>query len=244
MSITPETRPSPHYGRVASWIYTVINPLIEALRGEAGQLDRGSISWRWYSRRCQYIHVIRAYVEPHYSPNFEDFLIENEEFVKRFDKHDAALRKTEQQAAKFYDLLLAAAIFKEQVNQAFREFESARTLSQSVAPDLDSLRKDLSEYVAEYIVNNIDSLPAHYTTSEFWNRFGQRFLKGMQEFEGSEERQAFTMLNEAKRELREASERLLHDLKDYRTRLCRDFDLPAAEPLPPGFPKEDLRRYR
>ena len=241
MSITPETRPGPYPRRVASWIYTVINPVIESLRTEMQHLERGNISWRWYSRRCQYIRVVRDYIEPHYSPNFEDFLIENEEFTKRFDNHDSALHKTEERAGKFYDLLLAAKVFKEQVNRALQEFESTDP-SQSSAPNLDSLKKDLSQYI-EYIINNVDSLSPHYTTSGFWNRFGQRLLKEIAEFEGPEQRKAFVVLNEAKRYLRESSQRLLHDLEDYRTYLCREFDLPAAQPLPARLPKEDAYRF-
>lgn len=239
MSVTPETRPGPYPRRVASWIYTVINPLIESLRTEMQHLERGNISWRWYSRRCQYIRVVRDYVEPHYYPNFDDFLVENEEFTKRFDSHDNALHKTEDQAGKFYNLLLAAKVFKEQVNQALQELESTDDLSQSSAPNLDSLRKDLPQYIAEYIINNVDSLPPHHTTSGFWKRFGQRFLKEMAEFEGPEQRKAFVVLSQAKRDLRESSQSLLHDLEDYRTRLCREFDLPAAQPLPARLPKED-----
>src|SRR5947209_7110042 len=166
--MTPEIRPGPYPRRVASWIYTVINPLIESLRAELHHLGIGNISWRWYSRRCEYIRFVRDYIEPHNSPNFDDFLVENEEFVKGFDRHDTGLRTTEDRAAKFYDLLLSAVIFKEQVDQALQEFESAGDLAQSSAPNLDSLRKDLSQYLAEYIINNIDGLPAHYTTSAFW----------------------------------------------------------------------------
>lgn len=175
MSISHETSPGPYPRRVASWIYTVINPVIESLRGEVRHLESGNVSWRWYSRRCEYIRFVRDYVEPHNSPNFDDFLIENEEFVKRFERHDTSLRKTEHKAAKFYDLLFSEVIFKEQVNQALQEFELAGDLAQSSAPNLDSLAKELSQYVAEYIINNIDSLPAHYTTSSFGNALGKVF---------------------------------------------------------------------
>src|SRR5436305_5487053 len=107
MSITPETKPGQHSQRVASWIYTIINPLIEAMRSETWLLAKDNLSWRFYSRKAEHFRRVRDYIEVHYLPIFEDFLAENQEFVPKFEKHDAALQKAEERATAFFDILIS-----------------------------------------------------------------------------------------------------------------------------------------
>ncbi|MGH9432455.1 MAG: hypothetical protein ACRD3T_13020, partial [Terriglobia bacterium] len=69
MSSNVATLPPPHSKRVEAWIYTVVNPLIESLRREAFLFEKGNLSWRWYSRRCEYIRPVVEYIDYEHRPN-------------------------------------------------------------------------------------------------------------------------------------------------------------------------------
>src|SRR5437588_5595268 len=124
MSTSHEIRPGRHSERVAAWIYTIINPLIDAMRSEARLLSNGDLSWRTYSKRTEHIRTVREHVEAHYLPNFDDFLADNQEFVQKFEIHDNAVRNVQEKALTFFDILLSGQIFREQVNRTFEEYES------------------------------------------------------------------------------------------------------------------------
>src|SRR5579862_1427101 len=198
MSITPETTPGRSSRRVEAWIYTIINPLIDVTRSEAHLLERRNLSWRHYSRRAEYIRRICEYIEPHNAPNLEDFLADNEKFTQKFDRHDKTLQVAEQNAATFFDTVTSAPIFIKEVNEAVQQYELMRATSQAHSPSADSLGPNLANYVAEYLVNDMDTLPSTYTTHRFWQLFGQRF-------QAYKERESFLSLQKAVRDFRDAS---------------------------------------
>ncbi len=230
MSVTPETRPSRSSRRVEAWIYTVMNPLIDAMRSEAHLLERSNLSWRYYSRHAEYIRTVNRCIEPHNFPNLEDFLADNPQFDQKFKRHDEALHTAEDKAAAFFDAVISAPVFINQVNDALQQYDSMLNTSQPYGPAAGSLRLNLSSYIAEYLVNNIDSLPSTYETHRFWQLFGQSF----QEHKNGP---SFRALQGAIEELRQASLDLQHDLENQRLHLCREFDVPAAAPVvPTQFP--------
>jgi hypothetical protein len=235
MSTTPETKPGRHSQRVAAWIYTVLNQLVDAIRNETQLLEKGNISWRCHSRRSEYIRPIQDYIEAHYLPNFEDFLAENPEFAGKFEEHDNALCGTEEQAGKSHDFLVASSLLSGEVGQALKEYESTIDPSSPHTPSLDSMKNALPRYVAENLINNIDTMPPHYTMHAFWARFGRTF-------DGYKQRASFQELNTAMQSLKQTSAKLRQDLEAYRLRFCREFDLPAAQPIAPQSTGQDIFR--
>ncbi|HWZ43153.1 MAG TPA: hypothetical protein VNW97_06735 [Candidatus Saccharimonadales bacterium] len=246
MSTTPETKPGRHSQRVAAWIYTVLNPLVDAIRNETRLLEKANISWRCHTRRSEYIRPIQEYIEAHYSPNLEDFLAENAEFVGKFEEHDNALRETEEQASKFYDILVGSSLFTGAVGEMLTEYESAIGPSHPYIPNtpsLGSMKNDLPRYVAENLINNIATMPTHYTIHAFWERFGQVLRSRMPEFAGYKQRPSFQGLHTVMENLKQTSASLRKGLEEDRLRLCREFDLPAAQPMAPQTTEPDAFRY-
>src|SRR5438874_188584 len=90
--------------RVQAWVYTILNPLIESLRREVYLLKKGNLSWRWPSKKCEYIRPIVEYLDKSHLPNYEDFLADelNPEFKGHFDKHDQAVAELESAASQFF----------------------------------------------------------------------------------------------------------------------------------------------
>lgn len=226
MSITPDTTPGRSSRRVEAWIYTIMNPVIEAMRQEAHLLERGNLSWRYYSRRAEYIRIIYEYIEPHNTPNLEDFLADNEQFTDKFRQHDKVLRTAEQTATEFFEAVTSSSTFIDEVNDALQRYDSIVDASRSYNASVESIKQDLPKVVAEYLINNVDSLPNTYMTHKFWEVSRQKF----QEYK---EREPYLKLQNAVKQLREISSELQRDLEDQRLQLCREFDVPAAPPLPP-----------
>jgi hypothetical protein len=228
--MTSISQPKSGSRRVAEWIYTVINPLIDALRREIGLLQERNLSWRYHSQRFEYIRLVREYIEPDAMPNLEDFLADNPAFDQKFESHDRNVATAEMRATAFYKMLIAAPIFDKDVNKAFQKYESTITPIQHDAPSLESIKAHLPKFVAENLINNAHELPAHYTIHSFWKTFADDFQKYLSEFEDYKGRESFRKVAQAADALKETSLNLLRDLESQRLTLCREFDVPAARP--------------
>lgn len=240
MSIHQDTKPGRHSRRVAAWIYTVINPIIDAIRSETELLGKGDLTWRSHSKRFEHIRPVRQYIDAHYLPNFEDFLADNPEFAGRFETHDNGVSAAEEQARRFYEIITASPIFIEQVKRTAQEYESKVDPSSPYTPSLQPMADDLPKYVAENLINTAGALPQHYTIHKFWELYGQEFRSHISDFETYKDRQSFKALEQAVRKLSTVSTALRGDLEKYRLHLCRKFDLPAAQPVVPQGPANDV----
>lgn len=220
--------------RVKAWVYAILNPLIDSFRRETELLKSGNLSWRVHSRRCEYIRPVAELIDFDQRPNLEDFLAENPTFGERFDEHDSAVSAIEQAAARFVQGLLQSKSFRELVAESLSSYESrSRTSNPTYLELVGHLGERAAEYIAEYLVNNTQSLPRHYVHYAFWESFAPEFNR----FKAS---QRFTARAEAAKELRDLSERLRADMETLRLTLCREFDIPAAPiEVPRGAPAEN-----
>lgn len=214
-------KPRRHSKRVAAWIYTVINPIIDSLQREAQFLEKGNLTWRCHLRRLEYIRPVQEYVDTLHWPNYEDFLADNAKFRLLFSEHDQAVLKVEDDASKFYDVLLQAPIFQRQVAKALETYESKVDPPQPGFSNLAYMRDDLPKYVAENLINRVEAMPQHYTIHKFWEMFAH-------EFQVFKDRQTFVSLSVAVQALLKASTQIRRALEDHRLLLARKFDIPAA----------------
>jgi len=224
--------PPQHSKRVEAWVYAVLNPLIENLGREIFLLNKGNLSWRFYSRKCEYIHPIRDYVRMDQRPNYEDFISDplNTGFREEFEAHDRALAEVETSASRFFEGLIHSDLFVKEMEASLKEYESiART--NPLYPYMESMRESLPKAVAEFLVNQVDILPDHYMTHKFWEEYRDKFDLSAQEFEPYGQRQSFRVHVQARAALKNAADKLLHDLDTHRQSLCRTYDIPAA-PIP------------
>ena len=223
------TVPPLHSRRVEAWVHSVLNPLVDALRREQLLLERGNLSWRAYSRSCDYIRPIQEYLDIAQIPNLENFRSDplNPGFAAAFDEHDCALREMESKVRQFFDRLMNSELFLKQVRDLVREFsgDSSHAAGQVGMTIHDD---DLPKYVAEYLINNTKDLPAHYVTHGFWAQYKDRFPHLAEEFEPYKQRESFQNLQSAVGELRGISRALLNRLEEHRSHLCATFDIPAA----------------
>ncbi len=231
MTSRPNIYP-PRVNRVQAWVYAILNPVIERVRRELALSENGNVSWRFYSKKCEYIRPIVEYIDENQRPNLEDFLGDslNESFGELIAAHDNAVFAVEAAAATFFAGLMQSNLFKEQVEEALREYK-ARAYSKPLYPDLDSIKRDLPKYVAEYLINGTDLLPNHYTTHKFWEEFRTTFERSAEEFEPYQQRESFRAFRRSVQALKGASLGLLMTLERHRYSLCSMYDIPAA-PIP------------
>ena len=221
---------------------SVVNPAVDALRREAELLAKGNVSWRYFSKRCEYILPIRQYIEGNYRPNYDDFLADNPRFKKRFEEHDRALLKIEDAASQFAAALMHDSNFKFQVEKALKEYasESAYPLhpSEPRPPSLDNMNPGMPETIAEYLINNVESLPRYHMTWSFWEKYRERFVRDFSPRQATK-----TALPRAVKQLVGISNRLFSDLVRHRLNLCRKHDIPPV-PIPSRSPIDDVLSHR
>src|SRR5215469_14452798 len=110
-------------GRVESWVYAVLNPLIEAVSREVAFLEEGNLTWRNYSRHCEHIRPIVEYIAGEQLPVYGDFLAnEQAGFKDRFVEHDRKLTATEAAATDAYRVLIEPEAFEKQIEKSIEEF--------------------------------------------------------------------------------------------------------------------------
>jgi hypothetical protein len=221
----------PHSKRVQAWVYAILNPVIDGLRRELLLLEKGNLTWRFYSRKCEYIRPLREYVDGVQMPNFEDFLADgnNASLKSEFDAHDSVVSEVEASATAFFDRLIHSDLFRRDVERAFVDYESNG--DKPGHPYADQIKADLPKYVAEYLINQTNILPSHYLIHKFWEEFRDRFDRSKEEFEPFQGRETFQNLRRSSSTLRDLTQKFSRDIENHRYWLCSTYDIPAA-PIP------------
>lgn len=209
--------------RVAAWIYVVLNPIIEHLQRESELLDRGNLTWRFSSGRCEFIRIVQEYVDSTQWPNYYDFLAEHSVFVKAFRQHDEHLEKLNLSAAQTFDWLLSLHEFSATVQRLANQFNDQPMSRTFPGASLGS-QNDLEKYCAEYLIDNLRELPSHYSLAGFWNSSNTPLL-------GFRNLPRFKLLEKATEQLQLSSRKVKQAVESRRLSLSREFDVPAA-PVP------------
>jgi hypothetical protein len=225
MSERTEATPKRQYRRVAAWIYTVVNPVIESLQREVMLLDSENLTWRASSSRCEYIKLIQEYVDVKQWPNYSDYQLEHRAFLENFAEHDGNLKSLNGEAKGIYDwMLLSWKEYPVIIDECLTAYESARPSMGPQFPSFTNSRPELPKVAAENIINNIQSLPSHYVFAPFWNFASRQLLQ-------YRNHSNFQSLHSLRAMLGQISSALKARLEDHRLFLSREFDVPAA-PVP------------
>ena len=192
-------------------------------------LQQGNLSWRFYSRKCEYIRPITEYIETDQLPNFEDFLSDglNQDFKPSIDAHDNAVLAVEAAAGTFFDGLMHSSLFLSEVQKSLDEYK-VRVADKPQYPDAAPIEKDLPKYVAEYLINSAASLPSHYVMHRFWEEFRNKFDLAGSEFGPYQQRESFQRIKQSIERLKDIANGLLSAVEKHRFWLCSTYDIPAA----------------
>lgn len=221
MKRNPQNKNVPRKGmrRVEAWIYTVINPLIEALKVEKSFLKEKNWTWRYQTKSLEFILPLEKYVDSASLPNFEDFLKANPQIERKRKKHEDLRAALSENCEIAFNYLIALGSFQNKIKSSLSTSEKENPAGEY--PGGAVPEKDFDKLIAQYIVNWIKELPGHYTTSKFWSRFENEFLQ----FRTSG---VFEKLDASGEQLEREDDHLLTTLENLRSNLCEEYDIPAA----------------
>lgn len=235
-SMQSETRVERQPRRVAAWIYAVVNPTVESLRQEFESLQSRNIGWRSHSKRCESLRPILGNLDVAHRPIYEDFVAERIDFKKKFEEHDSTISSVETAAGRFFEGLINSSLFRDQVRKKLEDYHAGRSPS-ARDPDLSNIQTELPAYVAECLVNRVETLPNHYTIHAFWEGY---WKQAGDDFQPYQLRETFQLLLKKEDELKQIVGGLRQELEALRLELCRIHDIPAAPILPPRNLVEDV----
>jgi len=220
MTKTSKSKPKKHSPRIASWVYGVINPLLEIIPIELSFLRKGNVTFRFYNKELEFIRSLENYLSPSARHVYRDFLNANADATEQLSGHDELVHTLESAAQEAFTILSDNPGFVNKVKCYLNEYLSA---GQSY-PGGAYQEEQFPLLVAEHVINKFESIPDHFTDSKFWDRYGVEFLKF---YSGHE----FDILNKACKALLNYDEALMSWLQAKSYHLCETYDIPAA-PIP------------
>ena len=205
--------------RAKAWIYSVINPLLEALRTQSVFLKRRNWTFRFSSGNLDFIRPLDAYITYQGRPNWEDFIASNPSARERIENRDRQREELRKACNLAWRYLVDLEEFKQTVLTClgrFRAEEAPANCSVSGLPD-----EEFHKLVAERIVNGIGSLAEDHRDVRFWSRFRDevmQFRRGP----------VFEQMEQAGLDLSNANDEVAAELARVREELASKLDVPWA----------------
>jgi len=202
---------------VKAWVYSVLNPLTEALRAENTLLAKKNISWRYNTREMEFVLPTRDLVPPLARPNYDDLLRGYPKLRPSMEERDQKVEALARAASECWKHLTEYGILRQIVEGQRKQWkEESNPYPGGAVPE-----EDFWLLITEYVINNIEDLPYHYSSRDFWFRFRQNLLVlrvGL----------PFSQLEKTISELWKSNEILAKILDKERSNLCDQYDIPAA----------------
>ena len=150
---------------VRAWFDTVLNPLIRALNSEANLLAHRNFTWKTEVRRFATLVPVREHLVDEAQPNFDQFLSLHPEYNPPIAEHDRRLAPLAEACDRLQQALIEA--------ETLRKVLDREKVQQS---DMDFCVR----LIAEYVINDAQTLPDYYTIAAIWNRHRDEFRAALQ----------------------------------------------------------------
>jgi hypothetical protein len=214
---------------VRSWFDTVLNPLLDSLALETSLLMIGNWTWRVPPRELESIRVIRGSTFDISTDNLEQFLgfyPNLERAVARHDEKTLELRST---CEKLHRAVVNSLTLRTVYLEA-KEDDSLTPRGTALnAFFAHGSENEQIEVFAQCVVNGADQIPAYYTYSAVWAKYGRRFLASLEDPEVKSAKEATNRIGE---ELLQIVNDLIVLIKARRARLSLRFDVPIVTTQP------------
>lgn len=203
--------------RTKAWVYSVLNPLIEDLRAENTLLSKQNLTWRYQTADMEFILPTRDLIQPSSRPNYDDLLRGSPDLKPAMDERDEGVKALQQAAVACWNHLTEYHSFQSIVDPQLKYWkEESNPYPGGGVPE-----EEFWLLIAEHVMNKIEELPYHYSSRDFWARFRQIFI-------ASRSHSLFSQLEKAIADSKRLNEALIETLDQTRSRLCEEYDLPAA----------------
>ena len=213
--------------RVESWIYAIINPLLEQLEGEIEVLQAGDLTFDHRLKKLQLIRRLRDHLASSYRPIYDDML---EGAVASGSVNVAQLARTrdetrdglEASARRLHETLLASESLRARLRDAVARYRKpGRPEPWGAWPE-----EELPELVASLLTNNRIAFRPESLTHDFWRDHGESLRRLLDEDASLHERRERVRAHRER--LLAADRELQSGLVKLRADLCEKHDLTAA----------------
>jgi hypothetical protein len=205
--------------RAKAWIYSVINPLLGALKTQAVFLKRRNWTFRFYSGNLEFIRPLDGYINFQSRPNWDDFIASNPSARERIEQRDRQREELRNACDSAWSYLVDLEEFRRKVMTLlarFRADEPPAYHRVSALPDAE-----FHKLVAERIVNDIENIEEAYPDYRFWLRFRGELVQFRQG-------PSFELMEQAGLELRNCNNDVATELARVREELASKLDIPWA----------------
>lgn len=113
-----KTEPIKGSRRVEAWIYTVINPLIEALKVEKSFLKDRNWTWRYETKSLEFILPLENYIDSASLPNFQQFFKAYLAIEQMRKKHEDLRAALSENCQVVFNHLIAVDAFQEKARSS------------------------------------------------------------------------------------------------------------------------------
>jgi hypothetical protein len=204
--------------RAKGWLYSVINPLIDGLAGEAELVAGGHLTWRFYSQELERIGPLRFYLAHDAHHALRDYQAVQPEAGRLFE-HDERLEETRLAAIAAHAALLGDPEFLAAVETARHEHELA---APGDKPTGAFPPERLADLVAERVINATRTVPPGYTDRDFFNAHGPKLAEHAVKLE------ELARLTRAKEILLSVDRQLIDWLQNESLRICGEYGISAV----------------
>jgi hypothetical protein len=104
--------------RIEAWIYTVINPLIEAHKIEKSFLRDKNWTWRYSTKNLEFILPLEGYMDSAYIPILRDFFNTNPKIEKKRKKREDLRAALTENCQIAFTYLIELKAFREKVKSS------------------------------------------------------------------------------------------------------------------------------
>jgi hypothetical protein len=218
---TRKKKPGPNI--VRAWFDTVFHYALRGLASEQGFLTRGNWTYRFHRRTLEYIAPLAEHLPSAGRENLEQFLFFFPAVGHLIEQHNHGVERLLETCSAFHASIINSSDFREVF--ALVQVEAPAALGGDFSSHFGaySAEADFMGILAEYLVNNIEELPSHYSTARLWNQFRDRFVH----VAAAPELAPYRHDTEASgQELLRSVDELNSALKATRSELSLDFDLP------------------
>jgi hypothetical protein len=213
---------------VRAWFDTVFHFALRGLESERDFLARRNWTFRFHNRALEYIGPFAEHLPAQARENLEQFLSFFSEVGDLIGEHDRRERRLRQDCDAYFEAILESPQFR-QVFQSVAG-EAPRTLGRDFSSYFGaySSEADFVGSLAEHLVNNVMTLPNHYSAADLWNHYGDRFREVVSTSELAAFAEATTQSGQA---LLDAVNDLTASFKSTRSALSLEFDVPYVAEL-------------
>ncbi|MDP2842627.1 MAG: hypothetical protein Q8O06_03175 [Acetobacterium sp.] len=222
--MTKNIKIAPGPERAKSWVYTVINPIEDGILYENNLLKDFKITWQWRTKKTEFIRQCSDYVNTSYFRNYIDFsgTQYGKMLMKQMKIHDEYVVKLNSKATEAAKALKDDVTFTDLVITNLRDYRVS-----NVNDPYGSLKaEEFYTVIVEYLINNIDELPEHYTTSKFWNLYKASFY-AIRNGDRENLKHNYSELENIIKELFNYNESFLLYILKIRKEICDKYSIPA-----------------